>query len=178
MQYLELRKKVMERRGIDEDRLNLLIKNAQLWHNPLNFDKGQKLKAKLGVEYMFDEALKRERMGNRRYFPFHDHDMTDPDNVMFLFRSCPNWKRYNQVWAKYAPRGLRSEVIYLLAVTEMSVRGFKHEKAKIAELREAGHDVIESSYQQDLAGIDIFVDGEPMQIKSPATAKAMRGVIG
>lgn len=176
--YLKLYKYLQESKGWSNAAMSNAIKLAQLWHNPLNFDDGSPLKRKYEWDYLFTEALKKERLGNRYYFRFHDYDMTNADEVMFAFQDCPNWKKYVRVWKKYAPAGLRSEAIFLLAVTSMTVKGFKHEEEVAEAHRKAGHTVIKSTPEEDLAGVDFWSDGQPIQVKSPATAAAIKKLKG
>lgn len=176
--YNHVRESIKKGYRINDDQLNELIKYAQLWHNPLNYDNGDAL----WVEYefmglMFNEALEKEGMGHRYYFDFRKHDMTDPNTVMFLFLRNKNFRKYIPVWKKHAPVKISSSWIYLLAVTEMSVKGFKHEAEVVEKLKEDGHEVRYGTAAEDLKGVDIYVNGRPKQIKSPATARKMGGVL-
>lgn len=164
---------LQEKTGLSDEELNKRIKLAQMWHNPLNYSSGKDLKKKYGWDIIFTEALTKEGMGRRRYFEFHEHDMTDVNKVFNNFRNCRNWDRYKTIWKKYAPKEIKAEAYYILAVTEMSVKGFKHEKKELDRLRKSGKTVRESTYEEDLRGIDAWVDGKPIQIKSPATQAMM-----
>jgi hypothetical protein len=118
---------------------------------------------------MFDDALKKEGLGHRDYFDFHSIDMTDVNLVFESFLECKNWNRYVRVWKKYSPQEFNNKWIYLLAIVSMSVKGFIHEGNEEQKYRDAGHDVRKSTPAEDRRGIDLWVDGEPKQIKSPAT---------
>jgi hypothetical protein len=169
MNHKMIREAVKKRNGWSERDLDSYIKKAQLWHNPKNHDTGDDIREKLGVKVLWDEALALEGLGNRYYFPFHDYEMTDIEEVMKLFKFCRNWNRYYQVWKKYAPKGCRNEAIYLLAVAQMSVKGFKNEEKEMDKLRAQGYDVRKSTAAEDAMGIDAWIDGEPVQFKSERT---------
>jgi hypothetical protein len=169
--YNTLHKVMQKRRGWSEEELDEKIKLAELWHNPLNVDDGSPIKAKYGWDIMFDEALEAAGRGHRYYFRFHDIDMGNVDKVFSKFLNCPNWESYCSIWEKYAPREFNSRWIYLLAVVRMSVKGFKYEEKEAERLRSLGHDVRKSTPEEDLKGIDMWVDGKQHQVKSPATQR-------
>jgi hypothetical protein len=118
---------------------------------------------------MFTDALRKEKIWKRDYFDFHSIDMTDTDLVFESFLECDNWHRYCRIWKENAPQEFKSKWIYLLALVSMSVEGFIHEAKEEQKYRDAGHDVKKSTPTEDRAGVDLWVDGVPKQIKSPAT---------
>lgn len=157
--------------GITEEELKEKIYLAQQWHNPLNYDDGSSIKKKHGWNNLFSDYFKDE---GRFYFYFHNHDMTDIDNVINLFYNCPNFKKYSKIWKSQAPVGLKSPLLYLVAITAMTVKGFKHEEYMINRLKQLGHKVETSSGRDDYRGVDIYVDGQAVQLKSPKTLKNMK----
>lgn len=172
--YSKLVLKVMKNSNMTVGELYKKIKLAQKWHNPLNYDNGNTIAEENGWEYLFTEALEKEGLGRRYYFRFHDYDLTDVNTTYRAFKNCKNFKKYSKVWSKHAPAGLQRPEIYLLALVEMTVRGFKHEKTVMDALRAAGHEITPSSPEEDLKGIDFWKDGKPVQLKSPNTFKNMK----
>lgn len=163
---------ILEKSGMSSDELNRLINLARLWHNPLNVDNGKPLKEKYGWGYMFTDVLRSYGINKRYYFNFHgDIDMTDVDAVYVAYRDSKAFKRYTHIWREWAPIEFNSNRIFLLALVSMSVKGFKHEEAEAQRYRDEGCDVRKSTHAEDLKGIDLWVDGEPVQIKSPATQR-------
>lgn len=171
---MKLSEKVMNEAGISAEELHRRIKKAEMWHNPLNYSSGKDIAAENGWEYLFTDALLLENRGRRYYFKFHDYDLTDVDTCYRAFKSCKNFKEYSRVWMKHAPKGINRPEIYLLALVGMTVKGFKHEENVISELLSRGHTVSPSSPAEDLQGIDLWVDGEPVQVKSPNTFRNMK----
>lgn len=165
--------RILTETNVTEEILLKKIKAAQAWHNPMNYDNGEGIKEKYGWKTLFTDHIK----GHRYYFKFHDYDLTDVDVCLNAFKNCDNYKKYLSIWKRHAPKGLRSELIYLLAITEMTTKGFTHEKNVVKRLQEQGHDVRISTPEEDLRGIDIWVDGIAQQIKSKATAYNMQGVL-
>lgn len=150
-----------------KDRIN----RAQLWHNPYNFDDGEELMNKYGWEYMFNHARVKEGLpASRFYFYFKNIDCTDWVEVAYAFYTCPNYVPYLKVWQKHAPDGMDSELYFLISLTAMTVRGMTHEK-----------EVIESNGYTPASGADDYCNGidawdsngQPVQIKSPGTLRAM-----
>lgn len=172
--YTKLSEKVMKEAGIDSKELLKRIRKAQQYHNPLNYSSGTDIAEENGWSYLFTDALEMENAGRRYYFKFHDYDLTDVDTCYRAFKNCRNFKKYSKIWMKHAPKGVNRPEIYLLALVEMTVRGFKHEENVIDQLVSRGHEVIASSAADDLKGVDIWVDGKPVQIKSLGTFRNMK----
>ena len=172
--YTKLSEQIKAKYNLTHEELGEMIKKAQLWHNPLNYSNGDDLKEKYGWDNTFTEALEYERAGNRYYFKFHDYDLTDIDTTYDAFRNCKNFEKYSKIWKKHAPKGLKSPAIYLLALVEMTVKGFRHEQAVIEKLVREGNEVRVSTAEEDIKGVDIWVNGEAYQIKSEKTLKGMK----
>lgn len=168
--YKKIKNNLKEELNIDEVEYRKRIQEAQYFHNPLNFDSGDEFRDMLGVEKLFTDYLTEKRY----YFPFHEVDMTDEDVVIAHFFYSKGFKKYSKIWKKHAPDNISHLKIYLLAITEMSVKGFKHEETELEQYRKQGKEVKVSSAQEDYYGIDAYVDGEPIQIKSPGTVRAMK----
>lgn len=148
-----------------------MIKAAQLYHNPRNYSDGTDIAKENGWRRLFDEVILKKTGKTRYYFNFKmaGKKMEDPDWVINAFFLCENWDTYSSLWANNAPKGLRHPFIYLLAITELSVKGFKREAEKVKEWESQGKTVVAATGKQDLEGTDFFVDGIAVQVKSPAT---------
>lgn len=158
------------------DSLPKRLEFARLYWNPRNFDKGGPIKKKLDVEILFDEWIKISTGKNRWLLNFHDEieDMSDPQEVMEAILRCKNWSRYSELWKRRAPRFVRSKFILLYALVDMTVQGGRSERVFEDRMRSEGRDVRKSSSAEDAAGIDFFVDGVPVQVKSEGTLRAAR----
>lgn len=175
MSYESVKLELMTRESWTQKEYESRIRLAQLWHNPLNFDDGEEIKIRYGWSSLFTEERVRHGLGKRRfYFNFRDYDMTDTETVFQAFFHCENFPAYSRLWNRTAPREIRSKALYLLAITEMSVKGFKHEEKVLKEISDSGRSVIRSTAEEDYRGVDAWVDGKPIQIKSPATARRMK----
>lgn len=150
-----------------------LVKKAELFHNPLNFDSGDSIKKQLGVEKLFSDALNERGIRGRFYFYFHDVDCTSAPTLVFAFATCRNFKRYSTIWEDTAPYDISAPIIYLTALVSMTWKGMRHEEEKIKEMG-----LTASSGNDDYAGgVDaISDDGVKYQVKSPATVAAMRRI--
>ena len=174
--YKQLRNSIKRDHSITDAQLEKAVKYMQMWHNPLNFSNGEDIKQKYGFSKLFTDWLQELGLGKRYYFRFHDYDMTNADEVLRGFITCENWHTYAYVVKNHAPKGMRSERLFLLALVEMTVRGFKHEK-EVVEKLSIEYEVIISTPEEDLAGVDAWVDGRAVQIKSPATQAAMDSML-
>ena len=174
--YETLVNKIIAESDITNEELLKRVKLAQLWHNPRNYSDGNDLKEFYNWTHTFTDALEEEGLGHRYYFAFKDYDLTDVNICYQAFLNCKNFKKYCKVWKKYAPEGLKNPAIYLLAIVELTTRGFSHEKDVKIKLEKAGKKVIEATPEEDLKGIDFWVDGSPIQVKSPATFKNMKKI--
>ncbi len=148
-----------------------LVKKAELFHNPLNFDNGDSIKKQLGVEKLFSEALNERGVKHRFYFYFHNVDCTSTKTLVFEFATCHNFKRFSKIWEETAPSDVSSPIIYLTALVSMTWKGMRHEEETINKMG-----LTASSGNDDYAGgIDaVDDDGVKYQVKSPATVAAMR----
>lgn len=171
-EYYDTRKAIMDNNGWDEAEMKRISHLGQLWHNPMNFSNGDDLKIKYGWDSLFTDFL----TGSRYYFRFHDYDLTDHDIVINKFRNCNNWSKYSKIWVENAPEMFASEAMFALVVTDMTVKGFRYEKKVVEKIRATGAEVVMSTPEDDLRGIDAYVNGKPIQIKSPGTRTASRRV--
>lgn len=153
------------------------MRRAMLWHDPQNWkqkdwkETSRSIKDRENFEYLFNEARDREGMGPTRfYFYFKDVDCTDWVKVAWEFKNCPNYEKYLEVWEKHAPIDIKHELFFLGSLTKMTVKGMKHEQNEIKRLG-----LTPASGTDDyFRGIDAWTpNGEPVQIKSPATQKGI-----
>ena len=150
-----------------------LVKKAELFHNPLNFDDGGSIKKQLGVEKLFSEALSDRGIRQRFYFYFHNVDCTSTQVLVFEFATCRNFKRYSKIWEDVAPSDISAPIIYLTALVSMTWKGMRHEEETIKKMG-----LTASSGDADYSGGIDAVDGNGVkyQVKSPATVAAMRRI--
>ena len=147
---------------------------ARLYWGPRNFDQ-RSIKDKLGVEVLFDEWIRIITGRNRWLFGFHDlKDMSDPQEVMEAILASSNWKRYSNLWKRKAPRYVRSTFLLLYALVDMTTQGGTTEQKFVEEQEAAGRKVEKSTAVDDARGIDFYVDGKPVQVKSKGTKAAAK----
>ena len=170
--FLEIARSFMEEEGVSVAEFKQLLEMARQYHNPLNYDGGEEIAEKLGVNYLFDKAREKEGLGIYRfYFKFTEVDCTDFEEVARAFFNCENYGPYLKAWQKHAPEAIKSELFFLLSLITMTVKGFKREEEIIEK-----SSLIKSSFEEDYyQGIDAWTaDGEPVQIKSAATERGMK----
>ena len=175
--YEQLRDALERKLG---DRLPARLEFARLYWGPRNYSRHD-LKKELDVELLFDEWIKIETGRNRWLLSFHDEisDMSDPNEVMEAILHCKNWKRYAEIWKRRAPRHIRSPWIMLYAVVDMTTQGGRTENNYEDDMKKKGHTVERASSADDARGIDFWVDGKPVQVKSAKTkAGAKRYGVG
>ena len=159
-------------------RVQKAIADSKLFWNPLNYDDGADIADYFDVDHLMDYWIMKETGRNRWLFGFHDYaleDLSDPDFVLDKIKSCKNWKKYADIWMRRAPKRLRNKGILLIALTEITVKGFKAENAFKERMEAAGHDVRLSTPAEDARGIDFWVDGQPVQVKSERTLRRFTG---
>lgn len=172
MKFTALENKV---RSLAGDNFDSTVRRARLYWNPRNFDGGDNIRRALRVNELFDAVIKRGTGRNRWLFNFHDlsmEEMADPQTVMEAFLNCKNWSRYSELWMEHAPKDLRHRAILLYAITDMTVQGGRKEWSFFNNMKKRGHKVEKSTAVDDANGVDFYVDGKPVQVKSEATIKA------
>lgn len=159
--------------AITEEEYQDNLYRAMMWHGPFNWSGGDKEVCEMhSFDYLFPDAREKEGLSRGRfYFYFKDTDCTDWVNVADKFMNCTNYDKYLAVWEKHAPKSIRSEIYFLGSLVKMTTSGMKYEKDFIE-----ANNLIKSTGVDDFKhGVDAWTtDGEPVQIKSPATARGMR----
>jgi len=175
MDYEATKNKIAKYNDITSERLEEILYIAKQYWNPRNYDKGEPIMKKYGWVRLFDAELRRYGYGKRFFFYFKDYtydQMSDADTVMTLFKNSPNFRKYAALWKAEAPSEINSTALMLVMLTEITVKGQKREASELEKLRKAGKTVIPSTGREDyLKGIDAWVDGKPVQIKSEATQR-------
>lgn len=157
----------------DED-FRRLINRARLYHEPMNWkgeDRRKELLNKIGHPETFADALNREGIHNRFYFLFKNADLSTFYKTALEFNNCGNFRRYAEIWKHNAPTEISNTTVYLYALADMTYKGMKNEREKIAAF-----DLIETSGETDyFRGVDALTrDGRKVNIKSAATLRGMR----
>lgn len=165
--FEQLYKKLEKRYGSE---LTELLEKAKAWHNPMNYDDGSGIRKKYGWKKLFTDRLH----GKRYYFPFHDLPDHSHDTILAHFIACKKMVVYLDKWYIYAPREIMDTLLYITAIVEMTYDGMSHEQKVAQQYKDNGHSVRVSTSEEDYSeGIDLWVDNEPVQVKSPATQYMM-----
>ena len=143
---------------------------ARLYWGPRNYDRSS-IKEELSTDLLFDEWIKIETGRNRWLLSFHDEisDMSDREAIMRAILECKNWPVYYKLWEQKANRLIRHKWILLYALVDMTAQGGETENAFERKMREEGRNVERASSADDARGIDFWVDGKPVQVKSAGT---------
>lgn len=146
------------------------LRYASLYWGPRNYSQ-KSIKEELGQDILFDEWIRIETGRNRWLLNFHDEiqDMSDPQEVMEAIVNCRNWPIYAKLWRKKAPGYVRSPWILLWALVDITVIGGKSENEFEQRMLAEGREVRRSTSAEDAAGVDFWVDGKPIQVKSKGT---------
>lgn len=175
MNYEQAKERMRKKAGLTERELADKIYLAQQWHNPLNYDDGSAIAREHGWSSLFTDELKKAGYGRRFYFRFKSlKKITDSTEVFIAFIDSPNWDKYLKVWVETAPEGLNYGWLYALAVTEMTVDGYANKEAVMESLE--GNSLLgKADFQRATYkdSVDGYLDGEAIQIKSPATSRRM-----
>ena len=177
--YEQAKEKIRQRHGLTERELQEKIYLAQQWHNPLNYDDGAPIKEHYGWNTLFTDELEKAGYGKRFYFPFKSlEDPTDATEVFIALLTCDNWNRYKKLWSEKAPKEIRAPWVYLLAITEITTKGYKNKHEALDRLEGKqlfGQDeLVRNEKLYDFSGVDGVLNGSTdVQIKSPATSRAM-----
>ena len=177
--YEQAKEKIRQRHGLTARELQEKIYLAQQWHNPMNFDDGEPIRKEHGWATLFTDELEKAGLGKRFYFPFKSlQDPTDATEVFIALLTCDNWSRYKSLWYDKAPEGINQAWVYLLAITEITTKGYKNKHEALERLEGeqlfGKDDLVRNEKLYDFSGIDGVLNGSTdVQIKSPATSRRM-----